>query len=1072
MRIRGGHRRARSVPDYSAAVVTDRAARTAAAILACAGAGGQLAGAAADGWFLAAIGPGHLGAAVAVSSVLVAVVVAAIGGLADRRDRQRWLVAVAATGAVALTLVSLGHDHAPRATAIIGFIAVKQLQAAVELAFWVAVSDWFDARTLRRQVPRLAAAGGVGGVIGAGLVAPIAHAAGASALLLCGAGGFALAALSAGLMPRAHRVGVGRLAPSRGGWLDGVDALRRQPLARGLAALVAVAGVAASLTYVALGAAAAAHERDASALAGLLGSVRMIGQLAMIGAQLVLAPRILARLGVGGALVVAPALAVGAALGVISTGALAAVALQAALARVADGAIESPAEKLAQNLLPLELRGRLGGWLEGPAKRTGAVVGGALAAVVAASTIGWLLAVTAIVWLAIALRVRAHLPQWVLGTLATRGVRADDEVALGERAARQLVLALAATEPARAAEVAARLHAPPGFDARPLVVELYRDAAATDDRAAIAAALERTVGAGERDAVLAAALAAIVDDEPQRWSLVGRLGRGARLTVALDDGAAAAIARARLAGDADAVAAALDDAVGAEDAAVAALGVRELACEVADRAATGVDGHALGRQLLRVVRRRDGLAPTTAARAIDALAALAAVPGDSAEAQWLRADTAALVRSLLPTAAPAPVRAAAVAALGRWTVPSGGPVARPSPVGSRPDGSPTQDARLSDPDDLAALTDALGDRDDAVRAAAEAALRGLGTAAMVALVRTAGLGRRGARDRAVALLGELAVRPRELDPLVAAELDALDRLAVHAGALASLGDRALDRRLDERLAEVGHTALSLVAAQDRSGAIARAARAARTAATVAERARAVEILDATLPRAIAARVVPLLEPGPLPARVTGAEARCGAVDADVAIAAELTGSDRLTRDLLIRALPGPRRAQFRGALHAAAHAAAAAIAPLDLLRRVTDLADDDDVPPTVDVLLVLAEVPALAGLTTPQLAAIAERGEVFAVDDGDVIVTDGERLDALVVVLDGAVTVGDRKLGRGAALDELAAVAPRPSPRVAAVGPTRLFRLRRLELDELIDDEPGLGSALVRYLATALRNAR
>ena len=343
---------------------------------------------------------------------------------------------------------------------------------------------------------------------------------------------------------------------------------------------------------------------------------------------------------------------------------------------------------------------------------------------------------------------------------------------------------------------------------------------------------------------------------------------------------------------------------------------------------------------------------------------------------------------------------------------------------------------------------------------------------MVALVRTAGLGRRGARDRAVALLGELAVRPRELDPLVAAELDALDRLAVHAGALASLGDRALDRRLDERLAEVGHTALSLVAAQDRSGAIARAARAARTAATVAERARAVEILDATLPRAIAARVVPLLEPGPLPARATGAEARCGAVDADVAIAAELTGSDRLTRDLLIRALPGPRRAQFRGALHAAAHAAAAAIAPLDLLRRVTDLADDDDVPPTVDVLLVLAEVPALAGLTTPQLAAIAERGEVFAVDDGDVIVTDGERLDALVVVLDGAVTVGDRKLGRGAALDELAAVAPRPSPRVAAVGPSRLFRLRRLELDELIDDEPGLGSALVRYLATALRNAR
>ncbi|MBK9032741.1 MAG: hypothetical protein IPL61_15975 [Myxococcales bacterium] len=310
---------------------------------------------------------------------------------------------------------------------------------------------------------------------------------------------------------------------------------------------------------------------------------------------------------------------------------------------------------------------------------------------------------------------------------------------------------------------------------------------------------------------------------------------------------------------------------------------------------------------------------------------------------------------------------------------------------------------------------------------------------------------------------------RALDAVVEAELDALDQLAVHAGALTALGDHALDRRLDERLAEVGHTALLLVAAQARARSIARAARALRAAATVGERARAVEILDATLPRAIAARIVPVVDPGALAARVHGARARLGPIALDDAITAELTGPDALTRDLLVRALPRERRGAFRAALTTAARAAADAIAPLDLLRRVTAGADDDDVPPAVDVLLVLAEVPALAGLTTPQLAALADRGEVVALAAGALIVSDGERLDALLVVIDGAVEVGERRLGRGRAVDELAAIAPRPSPRVAAVEPTRLFRLRRLDLDELIDDEPGLGSALVRYLGEALR---
>jgi AAA family ATP:ADP antiporter len=382
-----------AVPDYHRAVVSDSSAptagRSAAAILAGAAAGSHLAGAAADAWFLAAIGPGRLGLAVAGSSFLVALVVAAVGGLADRRDRQRTLVALAGGGAVALAAIAGLHQAAPRATAVIAFVCVKQLQAAVELAFWVAVSEWFDARTLRRLVPRLAAASGVGGVVGAALVAPIARAAGTGVLFATGAAAFALVAMIAARAPATRRVGAALAGRARGSWADSLAALQRQPLARGLAGLVAIAGVAASLTYGALGAAAAAHHADdARALAAFLGAVRMIGQLAMIGAQVIIAPRLLGRLGVGGALVVAPLTACLGALGVVASGSLTAAALLQIQARITDGAIEGPAEKLAQNLLPVELRGRLGGWLEGPAKRTGTIVGRLAAGAVAADRLG------------------------------------------------------------------------------------------------------------------------------------------------------------------------------------------------------------------------------------------------------------------------------------------------------------------------------------------------------------------------------------------------------------------------------------------------------------------------------------------------------------------------------------------------------------------------------------------------------------------------------------------------------------------------------------------------------------
>src|SRR5213079_3004341 len=91
--------------------------------------------------------------------------------------------------------------------------------------------------------------------------------------------------------------------------------------------------------------------------------------------------RLLTRAGVGVALIVAPAAAVAAGLGLVGAGTLVAAAILQGQARLFDASIETPAEKLAQNLLPVAVRGRIAGFLDGAAKRLGAVAGALLAGI-------------------------------------------------------------------------------------------------------------------------------------------------------------------------------------------------------------------------------------------------------------------------------------------------------------------------------------------------------------------------------------------------------------------------------------------------------------------------------------------------------------------------------------------------------------------------------------------------------------------------------------------------------------------------------------------------------------------
>src|SRR5512139_3802218 len=102
---------------------------TAGAVFALASAGAAMSAAAADAMFLSTIGPSHLGEAVAISSALLAAVLAVVGGLADRLERRRVLASLAIVSAIVIAGLAALSIIAPRAAAVATLIGGKQLAA-------------------------------------------------------------------------------------------------------------------------------------------------------------------------------------------------------------------------------------------------------------------------------------------------------------------------------------------------------------------------------------------------------------------------------------------------------------------------------------------------------------------------------------------------------------------------------------------------------------------------------------------------------------------------------------------------------------------------------------------------------------------------------------------------------------------------------------------------------------------------------------------------------------------------------------------------------------------------------
>jgi hypothetical protein len=181
---------------------------------------------------------------------------------------------------------------------------------------------------------------------------------------------------------------------------------------------------------------------------------------------------------------------------------------------------------------------------------------------------------------------------------------------------------------------------------------------------------------------------------------------------------------------------------------------------------------------------------------------------------------------------------------------------------------------------------------------------------------------------------------------------------------------------------------------------------------------------------------------------------------------------------VLHALGAAGRSAHRETIARAAHAEAAAASAHDLLRRLTEAVDDDveegtsDMPSRVETLIALGRVPLLASLSTRQLADIAERARWATAKEGAVLVTAGDPIDALIVVEDGELRLGDRRFGAGEVVDELACVAPVAAPAdLVVTASARVIRLERVDFEELVDDVPGLASAVCRALGDRARRA-
>jgi AAA family ATP:ADP antiporter len=1025
----------------------------------------------AETLFLKRVGVEYLPLALLANSLLLVGTTAGLSAFLARRDRPAWLPRVLFALAFAVAPFGLfgGMDSDAAMTALL--LIARQFLSLGALAFWVALGDLLTGRQAKRLFGPLSAGTTVGAIIGSFASAPLARAIGVEGMpLVCAlimvVAGFAGGRVRAARPPRSER-GIERSAfgaghrpdPGKAARGSFVSLWRESRLFRLLFASLLCSGLLGPILYFEfsyLADAATSGPDGEEALIGLYAQLRGWMNVVTLVVQLWLASRIYRHIGLPLSVAIWPVTYL---IGFVWMGArfdIRAGMFALAGGRIAEDGVAETALRVLFNLFPESIRAHASGVLQGPVSKVGGAVGN-IAALVAISlgtarAVGFVAIPISLIWLAAALALWRSYPSLLLAASAGQGLGpADEERAqlLDARTLRSLAGYLVSPDPATCrAAIDLVTDADPAIGVQ-LLAEAIRDAPEST-RSLLVTALHGRVEPlepGKPPSPAAAAALAQVLSEPNALPTEQR--------------ADALQVYARLTGG-DAVTpesdALLDRALGDREPAVRLAAIAEL--HRRGQPPPGVPD--LNRALQGSLESRDVLMRRTARKELRAM--LLSTAPDTEWHQRLRllnarlrsrADRVETVLALLQIAR------RHGAAIGDGVLPAleriddrdprvRGPVLALVGHAGRADQAPT-------------LIEALASRhgDEAVRA--REGLVALGAEAVGPLLAEHQFGAARQREAIIETLRELDFDPAELHTLYRSQVEFARLAALRRSALAGTHDsgpaRLLCRRLEERFQQGIGTALTLLAAAHDDPRIADCERQIRRNRDQRSRDIQLEVLESVLPGDARSELVPLLEGSDWHQRGAAAARALGraALSAEAALHEMQQDADDLTRRFA-RAFRG--RTDDRGAAPVETEAA---------------IGDAPRMPTPMEIAVHLQSVPAFDHLTTQQLMRLANvvNEERFGADNE--VYAEGDEGNSLYFVLEGEVEVvkGSLSLDRfvaGGFFGELSCLDGVPRPETAtARAPSKLLRLDRDDLFNLMEDTPSLGIALSQFLSMRVR---
>jgi hypothetical protein len=374
------------------------------------------------------------------------------------------------------------------------------------------------------------------------------------------------------------------------------------------------------------------------------------------------------------------------------------------------------------------------------------------------------------------------------------------------------------------------------------------------------------------------------------------------------------------------------------------------------------------------------------------------------------------------------------------------------------------------------LIDRLLAHDPREAAAAADALHALGHTAMNALLHALAHGKRAMRDAILPILRDMPVDRATLQALIDDEVIHIQDILLQMHGLTRGPVAAVVlQRLSERIAEGVHTTLLLFAALLHEERIAALGRLLAHSRDRQRQAVLVEALEALLPPAQGARLIPLLERrDPQRLAFDAARARgCALPSFDDAVRSTLADSDRLTRELMEATLDSDSRARVAlppQPLRALASAAQFEHHGNDIMER--------DVPmlSSVEILLQLRSLDIFARVTTRELSELAALVREETYRSGATIVRERDFGDCMYIVVEGEVHVSREgqfvaRLNPGEFFGEMALFNGETRvATVAAATRVRVLRVERRDLLQLMDEQPGMAIAMCQTLSSRVRD--